>query len=114
MAGPACPGAPCPAPASDGLDVGTEVGELAAGQFVLGLLVKEQVLLGRLVHADGDHVQTLEVLFLALRLHAVVVFLCPVGMQFAPARNALGHKPSLVLRAPQRREVKPRFHVVRA
>ena len=76
------------------------VGELAAGQFVPGLLVKEQVLLGRLVHADGDHGQTLEVLLLALRLHAVVVFLCPVGMQFAPARNALGHEPSFVMRSP--------------
>src|SRR5580693_8771306 len=76
------------------------VGELAAGQLVLGLLVKEQVLFGRLVHADGDHGQTLEVLLLALRLHAVVVLLCPVGMQFAPARNALGHKPSFVMRAP--------------
>ncbi|MGH3200991.1 MAG: pentapeptide repeat-containing protein [Streptosporangiaceae bacterium] len=90
------------------------VGELAAGQLVLGLLVKEQVLLGRLVHADGDHGQTREVLALALRLHAVVVFLCPVGMQFAPARNAVGHEPSFVVRAPRRRRVKPRFHVDRA
>src|SRR5580693_6023627 len=88
------------------------VGELAAGQFVLGLLVKEQVLLGRLVHADGDHVQTLEVLLLALRLHAVVVLLYPVGMQFAPARNALGHKPSFVMRAPG--SVAGRCHVVPA
>src|SRR5262249_15233929 len=65
---------------------------LAAGQFVLGFLVEEHVLLGRLVHSDGHHGQALEVLLLALVCHAVVVFLSPFGMQFAPAGNALGHK----------------------
>jgi hypothetical protein len=55
------------------------------------LVVEEQVLLGGLVDADGDQGQALEVFTLALGGHAVVVFFCPFGMQFAPAGNALGH-----------------------
>src|ERR1700747_2383386 len=68
------------------------VAVLAAGQLVLGVLVEEQVLLGRLVHPDGHHGQALEVFLLALGCYAVVVFLSPFGMQLAPAGNALGHK----------------------
>ena len=64
---------------------------LALGQLGLGVLVQQQVLLGRLVDPDRDHGQALEVLRLALRLHAVVVFPSPLGMQFIPAADALGH-----------------------
>ncbi|MGH3150929.1 MAG: hypothetical protein ACRDOB_09375, partial [Streptosporangiaceae bacterium] len=64
---------------------------LAASQFVAGLLVQDQVLLGLLVDPDGDHSQGPEVFLLAFGGQAVVVFLSSVGMQFAPAGNALRH-----------------------
>ena len=89
---------------------------LTLGQFRLGLIVQQQVLLGRLVHPDGHHGQALEVLRLALRRHAVVVFSGPFGMQFVPAGHAfrnvlLSHDfhqvepcgPGLVFRPPEYR-----------
>src|SRR6516225_9720551 len=74
---------------------------LAAGEFFLGLLVQDHVLLGRLVHPDRDHRQALRVLFLALTRHAVVVLLRPLGMELPPAGYALLHsfrKTVLMLR----------------
>ncbi len=56
---------------------------LAPGQVRLGVLVQQQVLLGRLVDPHGHHGQALEVLGLAFGLHAVVVFLRPLGMLVA-------------------------------
>jgi hypothetical protein len=50
----------------------------------------QQVLLGRLVDSHGHHGQALEVPGLALRLHAVVVFSGPLGMQVIPAGDARG------------------------
>ena len=64
---------------------------LALSQFGLGVLVQQQVLLGRLVDPDRDHGQALEVLRLALRLQAVVIFLRPFRVEFIPAGDALGH-----------------------
>jgi hypothetical protein len=58
---------------------------LALSQVGPGVLVQQQVLLGRLVDPDGHHGQGLEVFRLALRLHAVVVFLSPLGMQLVAA-----------------------------
>jgi hypothetical protein len=66
----------------------------AAGQFLLGALVEDHQLVGRLVHAHGHHRQALRVFLLTLTGHAVVVFPGSFGMQFGPAGDALRHRHS--------------------
>src|SRR6516162_10077777 len=63
----------------------------AAREILGGALIQDHELIGGLVHPDGHHGQALGVFLLAFRSHAVVVFLCSLGMQFGPARDALRH-----------------------
>src|SRR6516164_8376389 len=62
-----------------------------AREILGGALVQDHELIGGLVHPDGHHGQALGVFLLAFRSHAVVIFLCSLGMQFGPARDALRH-----------------------
>ena len=59
--------------------------------ILAGALIKDHELVSRLVHSHGDYGEALGVFLLALRRHAVVVFLCSLRMQFGPARDALRH-----------------------
>jgi hypothetical protein len=63
----------------------------AAGQFLTGALIEDEVLFRRLIHADGDHGQAFGILVLALAGHAVVVLQRSLRVQLTPARDALRH-----------------------
>jgi hypothetical protein len=60
-------------------------------EFRTGLIIKNKEFLGRLILTDGHHGEAFCVYLLALRCHAVIVFLSPFRMQVTPARNALSH-----------------------